>query len=92
MLHPKSLMGMCLVECVQWSMWFLRELWRLSDELSHCDCIFYYEQRAFHHALQVRSYKSLNQRNKPVTVKHVSKYILTWAVRLPDPGNIIRHG
>jgi hypothetical protein len=54
---------MYLVKCVQWSMWFLRELWRLSDELSHCDCIFYYEQRAFHHALQVRPHNYLNQRS-----------------------------
>lgn len=50
--------GVMLFRRSPWSDWFLGELWRIGEELASCDCIFYYEQRAFHHALQVASSSS----------------------------------
>jgi hypothetical protein len=50
--------GVMLFRRSEWSLWLLGELWRLSDYLTDCDCIFYYEQRAFHHALQTEQWRS----------------------------------
>lgn len=49
--------GVMLVRKSEWSKWFLRELWRVGESLVTCDCIFYYEQRAFHHALQTEQWQ-----------------------------------
>jgi hypothetical protein len=44
--------GVMLFRRSPWSDWFLGELWRVGAALVACDCIFYYEQRVLHHALQ----------------------------------------
>jgi hypothetical protein len=50
--------GVMLLRRSEWSRWLLGELWRVSSSLADCDCIFYYEQRAFHHALQTEQWRS----------------------------------
>jgi len=49
--------GVMLLKKSEWSQWFLGELWRVGERLVKCDCIFYYEQRAFHHALQTEQWQ-----------------------------------
>ena len=49
--------GVMLFKKSAWSQWFLSELWRVGETLVDCDCIFYYEQRAFHHALQTEQWR-----------------------------------
>ncbi len=50
--------GVMLFRKSAWSAWFLQELWRVGASLVDCDCIFYYEQRAFHHALQTEQWQA----------------------------------
>ncbi len=50
--------GVMLFRRSAWSDWFLGELWRVGQELVACDCIFYYEQRVLHHALQTPQWRS----------------------------------
>lgn len=50
--------GVMLFKRSEWSKWLLPELWRVGDALVDCDCIFYYEQRAFHHALQTYQWRT----------------------------------
>ena len=49
--------GVMLLRKSEWSQWFLGELWRVGESLVDCDCIFYYEQRVFHHALQTEQWR-----------------------------------
>ena len=49
--------GVMLFRRSGWSDWFLGELWRVGQGLVACDCIFYYEQRVLHHALQTEQWR-----------------------------------
>lgn len=49
--------GVMLIRRSEWSLWFLEELWRVGASLVDCDCLFYYEQRAVHHALQTPQWR-----------------------------------